>query len=97
MNTVLSLPNLSELCERVKEILCKKDNLDPELTAFHHSVLMKREKPCGMFFQVHGPRLLKNYAVWAGEECRVIFYDCNGERFAELQLSESPDPSKLAA
>jgi hypothetical protein len=41
--------------------------------------------------------MLKTYAVWAGEESRVLFYDSTGERFAETLLSESPDPRKVAA
>ena len=49
-----------------------------------------------MFFQVAGPRRLKMYAVWAGEENRILFYDASGERFAELRLSEGPDPLRLA-
>lgn len=97
MQTVLNATTMNELCEKVKQILCDKDNLDPEQTPFTHSTIMKRGAPCGMFFQVHGPRLLKNYAVWASDEDRILFYDCNGERFADLQLSEAPDLGKAAA
>ena len=47
--------------------------------------------------EVSGPRLLRTYAVWAGEENRIFFYASSGERFAEVRLSESPDPLELAA
>jgi hypothetical protein len=30
-----------------------------------------------------------------GEENRILFYDGNGERFAETALSEAPDPRML--
>ena len=43
-----------------------------------------------------GPALLKTYAVWAGEEDRVLFYDNTGVRFAQVRLSNAPDPSALA-
>jgi hypothetical protein len=41
---------------------------------------------------VAGPRLFKTYAVWAGEEHRILFYDANGARFHEVRLSEAPLP-----
>jgi hypothetical protein len=41
--------------------------------------------------------MVKTYAVWAGEEDRILFYDSNGQRFGEVRLSEAPDPRKLAA
>ena len=63
----------------------------------YQALIVRRGKPCGLFFQAQGPRLLKTYAVWAGEENRVLFYDSTGERFAECRLSDAPDPLKLAA
>jgi hypothetical protein len=39
--------------------------------------------------------LVKAYALWAGEEHRLLFYDSTGLRYAEVRLSESPDPIKL--
>jgi hypothetical protein len=41
--------------------------------------------------------MVKTYAVWAGEEDRILFYDSTGLRFGETKLSEGPDPLKLAA
>jgi hypothetical protein len=38
---------------------------------------------------------MRNYAVWAGEENRILFYDNSGERFAEVRVSEAPDPLRL--
>ena len=35
-------------------------------------------------------------ALWIGEENRIIFYDSGGVRFHETQMSEAPDPLKLA-
>jgi hypothetical protein len=50
-----------------------------------------------LFFQAQGPRLLKSYAVWAGDENRILFYNSSGERFGETRLSEAPDPRCVAA
>lgn len=97
MPAVACLPTLEELRRHVLHILCSHDHLEEDQTPLHQAVIVRRGKPCGLFFQVKGPRLLKTYAVWAGEENRILFYDCTGARFAETRLSESPDPVKVAA
>ena len=97
MDAVLSLPTLEELRRHVLLTLCSKDQLDPAQTPLFQSIVTRRGRPCGLFFQVQGPRMLKTYAVWAGEENRLLFYDSTGIRFAECRLSEGPDPLKLAA
>ena len=97
MRTVVSLPTYDELRRHVRETLCAHDQLDPTNTPLHQALIMRKGRPCGLFFQVQGPRLLKTYAVWAGEENRILFYDSTGVRFAETRLSDAPDPLKLAA
>ncbi len=97
MNAVACLPTLDELRRHVVDKLCTHDRLDPAQTPLHQAVITRQGKPCGLFFQVQGPRLLKAYAVWAGEENRILFYDSSGIRFGETRLSEAPDPGKLAA
>lgn len=97
MDAVASLPTLDELKRHVHETLCQHDRLDPHQTPLNLSVIKRSGRSCGLFFQVHGPRLLKTYAVWAGDENRVLFYDSTGLRFGETKLSEAPDPQKIAA
>ena len=90
------LPTLDDLRHHVLATLCSHDRLDPRQTPLHLAIIVRQGKPCGLFFQVQGPRLLKTYAVWAGEENRIFFYDCNGNRFAITRLREGPDPKRLA-
>jgi len=97
MNTVVCLPTLDALREHVRNTLCAHDQLDPAQTPLHQAVIKRSGRPCGLFFQVQGPRLVKTYAIWAGEEDRILFYDSNGQRFAEVRLSEAPDLGRLAA
>jgi hypothetical protein len=97
MDTVASLPTLSDLRRHVLETLCRHDNLDPNQTPLHQAVIKRSGRACGLFFQVKGPRMLKTYAVWAGEENKILFYDSTGGRFAVTRLSEAPDPVKVAA
>jgi hypothetical protein len=97
MHTVAALPTLDELRQYVRTTLCAHDQLDPVATPLRQAVINRSGRPCGLFFQVQGPRLLRTYAVWAGEEDRILFYDCTGLRFAETRLSDAPDPLKLVA
>jgi hypothetical protein len=96
MDTVVPLPTLDVLREHVRRVLCSHDQLDPEQTPLHQAVITRSGRPCGLFFQVQGPRQVKTYAVWAGDEDRILFYDSGGQRFAEVRLSEAPDPHRLA-
>jgi len=97
MDSVVALPNLAALRRHVLEVLCGKDNLDPGQTPLYQGVITRKGRPCGLFFQIQGPRMLRTYAVWAGEENRILFYDSTGTRFAESRMSDGPDLSKLAA
>src|SRR5262245_43351617 len=97
MHTVAALPTVDDLRRHVLQVLCSRDNLDPGQTPLHEALVTLRGKTCGLFFQVQGPRLLKTYAVWAGEEDRILFYDSTGSRFAETRLSDAPDARGLAA
>lgn len=97
MDAVHSLPTVEELRRHVLEVLCSHDQLDPGQTPLRQATITRRGRPCGLFFQVQGPRLLKTYAVWAGEESRILFYDSTGLRFGESRLCDSPDPGKAAA
>jgi hypothetical protein len=95
--TIAAAASLEELQELVHRILCDHDHLDRSQTPLLRGVIRRSGRPCGLMFQVEGPRLLKTYAVWVGEENRILCYDSAGLRFAEIQLSESPDPLQLAA
>ncbi len=96
MEDVRRLTTLDELRAHVRSVLAAHDQLDPEQTPLAHSVVRRRGRPCGLFFRLSGPRRVRTYAVWAGDEGRVLFYDSHGVRFAETRLSEGPDPRELA-
>jgi hypothetical protein len=96
MNAVVSLPTLDELKAHVHEVLCKRNSLDQGQAPLKHFVMKRKNKPCGLFFEIAGPRLMRTYAVWAGEENRILFYENSGERYAETRLSDAPDPLQLA-
>jgi hypothetical protein len=93
----VSLPTLAKLRAHVLQTLCEHDRLDPDQTPLYQAVIRRSGKPCGLFFQVQGPRMLHTHAVWAGKENRILFYDSTGLRFAETRLCDAPDPLDLAA
>jgi hypothetical protein len=95
MDAVVCLPTLDGLRDHVRAVLCQRDQLDPVQTPLHQKVITRSGRPCGLFFEVRGPRLVRTYAVWAGEENRILFYDSTGQRFAQTRLSEAPDPLEL--
>jgi hypothetical protein len=97
MKDVASLPTLAELRRHVLDMLCRNDHLDPTQTPLQQALITRQGRPCGLFFQVQGPRLLKNFAIWAGDENRILYYNCTGERVAETKLCDAPDPRKLTA
>jgi hypothetical protein len=97
MDTVAGLPTLDALRNHVLKVLCDRDQLDPVQTPLLQAVITRSGRSCGLFFQVQGPRRVKTYAIWAGEEDRILFYDSVGARFAQTKLSEAPDPRKLAS
>ena len=96
MNDVVSLPSLDALVRHVRDVLCRHHQLDLEQTPLSQELIRGSGRPCGLFFQVQGPRMVKAYAVWAGEEGRVLYYDSHGQRFAQTRLSDGPDPLELA-
>lgn len=94
---VVPLPTLLELQDYVRRTLCERDRLDAGEARLRQGLIKKRGRPCGLFFQVEGPRLLRTYAVWAGDEDRILFYDSTGERFAQSRLCEAPDPAAVTS
>jgi hypothetical protein len=95
--THLRLATYEDLRRHVLETLCQHDQLDPEVTPLHQGPIRRAGRPCGLFFQVQGPRQSSTHALWAGDENRILFYDCTGHRFAETKLTDSPDPLQAAA
>jgi hypothetical protein len=94
---VVPLLTLDQLRVFVRDRLCEVDHIDPQQASLRQAVIRRCGRPCGLFFQVQGRQMLKTYAVWAGDEHRILFYDSKGERCDQVRLSDAPDPTKLAA
>ncbi len=94
MHTVVALPKPEELRRFVRSALCDRDRLDPDAARFFEGFVKRGDRICGVFFEVEGPRLLRNHAIWVGDESRILFYDSVGTRYDEVSLSEAPDPQE---
>jgi hypothetical protein len=97
MESVIKLPSLDKIKEHIHQELCAHENLDPRSTPLQMNKITRSGKACGMFFQVKGPRMVRCYALWAGDEERILFYDSSGQRFNETKVHEGPDVRKIAA
>lgn len=95
METVVALPTRVQLREFVRSTLCEQYRLEPAGTPFFEAVVTRGGRTCGLYFEIHGPRLLRAFAIWAGEEHRILFYDSIGGRIGETRLSDEPDPARL--
>jgi len=95
MDTVVALKTCIELRRFVRQVLCDHDRLDPHQTPFFQAMLRRSDKPCGLYFEIEGPRMLRAHAIWAADEHRLLFYDSTGNRFADMRLSEAPEVEHL--
>ena len=82
--------NLNDLRNYVNETLCQNDQLEIGAFQLTERILMRGERPCGMFFCLHGPRQVKFTAVWETDRNTVLFYGSTGERFQKTQLVAAP-------
>jgi len=91
------ISDLDELREFVNETLC--DYYQLQLDAFHltEHILRRGDKPCGIYFCLHGPRAVKFTAIWESDRNQVLFYGATGERFLKTQLTGSVSMNRVAA
>jgi hypothetical protein len=95
MKAVASIPTAESLRDLVLETLCGKELLEPTQTPLYEAITWRSGQPCGVFFSVEGPRLVRLYALWVSDEDRILFYDASGERFHETRLCDAPDMSSV--
>jgi hypothetical protein len=85
-----SIQDLGGLRDLVHRRLCDQEFLEPSVFPLTERILVRRGKPCGIFFSLHGPRSVRLTAIWETSGNRILFYNSAGERFQETRLVESP-------
>ena len=84
------IQNLDQLREYVNTTLCEHNQLEIGEFPLTERILVRFDRPCGIFFCLHGPRSVKFSAIWETERNTVLFYEATGERFHKTQLVEAP-------
>ena len=97
VTSVLQFGNLNDVRDYVNETICNCHQL--ELGAFEMTqrLLLRRGKPCGIHYCLHGPRAVRFTAIWETEHNRILFYDSNGERILKTQVTDAPMLERAAA
>lgn len=82
--------SLEDLRDYVNETLCDHHHLQFDAFQMTERILVRGEKPCGIYFCLHGPRGVKFTAIWETDRNCVLFYGSSGERFQKTQLLDGP-------
>jgi len=91
------IANLDDLRQFVNRTICDLEQLEINAFPISERLLVRRGKPCGIYFCLHGPRAVKFSAIWEIEQNRILFYDAAGERYHRTQLVGQPDVAAAAA
>src|SRR5688572_2445362 len=97
LSSAEQIGNLENLRQFVVEALCNQNQLEPGAFPISERILVRRGRPCGLFFCLHGPRSVKFTAIWETEHNTVLFYDATGERTGKTRLIEAPRLEGAAA
>ena len=85
----LSISNCSELSDYVNETLCYHNQLKKDAFQMTKRLLVRSGRPCGIFYCLHGPRMVKFTAIWEKDNNQVLFYGPTGEKVQQTKLLDS--------
>lgn len=86
VSSTIPVRDLEELRAYVNRTFCDEYELKPGAFQMTERRLRRQNRPCGLFFCLHGPRAVKFTAIYETETHQVLFYDPSGERFLRCQL-----------
>lgn len=86
----VTIETLSELREFVNEVLCEHHQLELDAFPMTERILVRADRPCGIYFCLHGPRQVKFSAIYETQGNTILFYGSNGERFHKTHLVQAP-------
>lgn len=93
----IQISDLQLLRTYVHENLCCQNELEIGAFPMSERILVRAQKPCGIYFCLHGPRSVKLVAIWETDCNTILFYGSGGERLAKTQLTQAPCLTALAA
>ncbi len=90
MVTAPVILTLDQLRDFVNTTLCQHNQLEIGAFPLTQRILVRAERPCGIYYCLHGPRSVKFSAIWETERNTVLFYASSGERIEKVQLVDAP-------
>jgi hypothetical protein len=86
----LQISDITHLRQFVSHTLCQQNDFEEGIFQVTERILTRGDRPCGIFFCLHGPRSVKLTAVWETEKNSILFYGQTGERFKKTMLAKAP-------
>jgi hypothetical protein len=86
----LQIDNLNDLRTYVHQTLCDQNELERGAFQITERILVRGNRPCGIFFCLHGPRSVKLTAIWETDRNTILFYSSSGERTLKAKLTQAP-------
>ena len=86
----LEIRDLDDLRNFVHLTLCEQNQLEKGAFDITERILVRGQRPCGIFFCLHGPRSVKLTAIWETQRNTILFYGSSGERILKTQLVPAP-------
>ncbi len=89
--------DLDDLRKYVHTTICDHNELETNVFEVTERILVRRGRPCGVFFCLHGPRSVKLTAIWETDRNSILFYGSAGQRLLTINLSSAPAIQLAAA
>ncbi|NQT15329.1 MAG: hypothetical protein HQ582_21415 [Planctomycetes bacterium] len=90
LTTVQQIFSVEDLRDYVNETLCEHFHLQLDAFEMTQRILRRSDRPCGIYFCLHGPRRVRFTAIWETDRNCILFYGPTGERFLKTQLIDAP-------
>ena len=85
----VKLNSVDQLREFVLRTLCQQNDLEMDVFPATELVLVRRDRPVGLQFCLHGPRNVRLMAIWEFEQQSILFYGSSGQRLGRVQLQRA--------
>lgn len=93
----LQIRDLNDLRQFVHHTLCEQNQLEPHAFDVTERILVRGQRPCGIFFCLYGPRSVKLTAIWETDRNTILFYSSSGQRTLKTQLVQAPSLAGITA
>lgn len=85
----VQLNSVDQLREFVLRTLCQQNDLEMDVFPATELVLVRRDRPVGLQFCLHGPRNVRLMAIWEFDQQSILFYGSSGQRLGRVQLQRA--------